>query len=77
MRGFIVKPVLWSCLIIWKQWVGRQRENTILMGLFTPFSEKKRLEHSKQESEKAAISRCWDVWVCVCLSHWDVPSAYY
>lgn len=43
--------------------VGRQRENTILMGLFTPFSERerarKKLEHRNGEAEKeqAVVSR--------------------
>lgn len=49
--------------------MGRQQENTILMGLFTPFAEEKSLKYRKQEGEmaQAAISRWLEVCVCVCV----------
>lgn len=49
MRRFTVKPTLQSFVITWQQRMGRQQQNTLLMRLFTPLSEKKAVSTEKQE----------------------------
>lgn len=49
MRRSTVKPTPQSCVITWQQRMGRQQQNTLLMRLFTPLSEKKGVSTEKQE----------------------------